>query len=199
MGAGCLWRSASAPGYHLRTLIDIATPHPRSPQYAPFIDDGDDFLSQICQMQIFFSLLSTIILQTNPNSPMMAVLLPMLIAVPPISGFVFESGILDELKKVTSFLDNGLPIPFTGGRRVGVGCRSKTNGFLERLLGVKEALEEPEEDVDTKRKAEKERSGCCEIWNDSALAESTTTSAADHGTDVILIQSTHAFGNPMEA
>ena len=147
MGAGCLWRSANAPDYHLRTFIDIATPRPRSPQYAPFIDDGDDFLSQICQMQIFFSLLSTIILQTNPNSPMMAVLLPMLIAVPPISGFVFESGILDELKKVTSFLDNGLPIPFTGGRRVGVGCRSKTNGFLERLLGVKKAPEEPEEDV----------------------------------------------------
>ena len=179
MGAGCLWRSASAPGYHLRTLIDIATPHPRSPQYAPFIDDGDDFLSQICQMQIFFSLLSTIILQTNPNSPMMAVLLPMLIAVPPISGFVFESGILDELKKVTSFLDNGLPIPFTGGRRVGVGCRSKTNGFLERLLGVKEALEEPEEDVD--------------------MAESTTASAADHGADVILVQPTQAVAVPSEA
>jgi len=71
----------------------------------------------------------------------------MLIAVPPISGFIFESGILDELKQVTSFLDNGLPIPFTGGRRVGVGCRSKTNGFLERLLGVKKAPEEPEEDV----------------------------------------------------
>ena len=130
-------------------------------------------------MQIFFSLLSTIILQTNPNSPMMAVLLPMLIAVPPISGFIFESGILDELKQVTSFLDNGLPIPFTAGRRVGVGCRSKTNGFLERLLGVKEALEEPEEDVD--------------------MAESTTASAADHGADVILVQPTQAVAVPSEA
>ena len=179
MVAGCLWRSASALACHPPTLIDIATRRPRSPQYAPFIDDGDDFLSQICQMQIFFSLLSTIILQTNPNSPMMAVLLPMLIAVPPISGFVFESGILDELKKVTSFLDNGLPIPFTGGRRVGVGCRSKTNGFLERLLGVKEALEEPEEDVD--------------------MAESTTASAADHGADVILVQPTQAVAVPSEA
>ena len=55
----------------------FATPRPRSPQYAPFIDDGDDFLSQICQMQIFFSLLSTIILQTDPNSPVMAVALRM--------------------------------------------------------------------------------------------------------------------------
>ena len=90
MGTGCLWRSASAPDYHLPTLIDIATPCPRSPQYAPFIDDGDDFLSQICQMQIFFSLLSTIILQTNPNSPVMAVLLPILITIPPVSGFIFE-------------------------------------------------------------------------------------------------------------
>ena len=74
----------------IHPLINPATPCPRFPQYAPFVDDGDDFLSQICQMQIFFSLLSTIILQTNPNSPVMAVLLPILITIPPVSGFIFE-------------------------------------------------------------------------------------------------------------
>ena len=77
----------------------------------------------------------------------MAVLLPILIAVPPVSGFIFESGVLDELKKITSPDDNGWPIPFTGGKRVGVGCRSRTTAWLERLLGVKKAPEqEPEEE-----------------------------------------------------
>jgi len=134
--------------------------------YAPFIDDGDDFLSQICQMQIFFSLLSSIILQTDPNSPVMAVLLPILIAVPPVSGFIFESGVLDELKKITSPDDTGWPIPFTGGKRVGVGCRSRTTACLERLLGVKKAPEEPDEFL--------------------YVAESTTASAADvHSTTAV--------------
>ena len=77
----------------------------------------------------------------------MAVLLPILIAVPPVSGFIFESGVLDELKKITSPDDNGWPIPFTGGKRVGVGCRSRTTAWLERLLGVKKTPEEPEEDA----------------------------------------------------
>ena len=148
MVAGCLWRSASALACHPPTLIDIATRRPRSPQYAPFIDDGDDFLSQICQMQIFFSLLSTIILQTKPNSPVMAVVLPILIVFPPVSGFIFESGVLDELKKISAPDDNGWPIPFSGGKRVGVGVRSKTTACLERLFGVKKALEEPDEDTD---------------------------------------------------
>jgi len=144
--------------------------------YAPFIDDGDDFLSQICQMQIFFSLLSTIILQTDPNSPLMAVLLPMLIGFPPLSGFIFESGVLDELKKITSPDDNGWPIPFTGGKRVGVGLRSKTNARLERLLGVKKAAEESE---------------------DTGVAESTTASAAAPAADVQ--STTEAAAVPSEA
>ena len=140
-----LWISASAPAYHPPILIDAATPRSRTPQYAPFIDAGDDLLSQICQMQIFFSLLSTIILQANPNSPLMGVLLPMLIAFPPLSGFIFESGVLEELAKLSGG-DNGWPIPFTGGKRVGVGLKAKTVSTLERILGVKQAPEEPEEE-----------------------------------------------------
>ena len=117
--------------------------------YSPFINDGDDLLSQICQMQIFFSLLSTIILQTNPNSPAMAAILPILIAFPPLMGFVFESGVLKELKKLSSPDDNGWPIPFTGGKRIGVGIRAKSIKFLERLLGVKK-LEKQREDEEDK-------------------------------------------------
>ena len=122
--------------------------------YAPFIDDGDDLLSQICQLQIFFSLLSSIILKTNPNSPAMGVLLPILIGVPPISAFVFESGLLDELAKLSNPEDNGWPIPFTGGKRVGVGCRGKMTRCLECLLGVKSLEVQDEEDEDNEGKEE---------------------------------------------
>ena len=125
-----------------------APTHPLPPQYAPFEDDGDDLLSQICQLQIFFSLLSSIILKTNPNSPAMGVILPILIGVPPLSAFIFESGVLDELKKLSKSEDNGWPIPFTGGKRVGVGCRAKATRCLERLLGVKHTIVEDEDMVD---------------------------------------------------
>jgi len=139
--------------------------------YAPFIDDGDDFLSQICQMQIFFSLLSTIILKTEPNSPVMAVILPILICFPPISGFILESGVLDELKKISSPDDNGWPIPFTGGTRVGVGLRSKSTACLERLLGVKKAPEELVEDDGA------EDDGVAEATTASSLGAATPTAA----------------------
>ena len=102
--------------------------------------------------------------------------MPILIAVPPVSGFIFESGVLDELKKITSPDDNGWPIPFTGGKRVGVGLRSKTNARLERLLGVKKAAEESE---------------------DTGVAESTTASAAAPAADVQ--STTEAAAVPSEA
>ena len=124
--------------------------------YAPFIDDGDDLLSQICQLQIFFSLLSSIILKTNPNSPTMGVLLPILIGVPPVSAFIFESGVLDELAKLSNPEDNGWPIPFMGGKRVGVGCRGKMTRCLECLLGVKPLVVEDEEDEENEDNEGKE-------------------------------------------
>ena len=107
--------------------------------YSPFEDSGDDLLSVVCQLQIFFSLLSKIILQTNPNDPVMSVLLPMMLGVPPLAGFVFESGVLDELQAAMAAVDNGVPIPFSGGKRIGVGLRSHLNAKLERFMGVNPA------------------------------------------------------------
>ena len=31
--------------------------------YAPYVEDGDDYLAQLCQVQIFFALLSSVALQ----------------------------------------------------------------------------------------------------------------------------------------
>ena len=49
--------------------------------YAPYEDSGDDLLAQVCQLQIFFSMLSSIILAADPESPAMGVILPILIFV----------------------------------------------------------------------------------------------------------------------
>ena len=116
--------------------------------YAPFEDDGDDLLSQLCQTQIFFSLLSSIVIKAEPNSPTMGVILPMLIALPPLVSIAFESGLLDKIRAMSSPDDNGWRIPCTN-MRVGVGLRAWSYHFLERLLGLKHYVDEDElEDVD---------------------------------------------------
>lgn len=102
--------------------------------YAPFIEDSDDLLSQVCQMQVFFSLLSSIILMSMPDSPAMGVLLPITILVPPIAAVVFQTGILDKLKAAAEAEDNGVPTPCG---RVGVGARGKVGRLVDRALMVK--------------------------------------------------------------
>jgi len=104
--------------------------------HAPFEDSGDDFLSQICQLQIFFSLLASIVLQTNPDSGAMGVILPILIFVPPISAFIFESGALEELQKLQAF-------------KALVNWDAATR-LLERLLKVHSLPNEDEDEDDVK-------------------------------------------------
>lgn len=111
--------------------------------YAPFEDDGDDLLSQLCQSQIFFSLLSSIVLKAAPNSPTMGVVLPILIALPPLASIAFESGIVGYVRSMSSPKDNGFPIPFTS-KRVCVGIRGWSYHFLEWLLGIKHYVDEDE-------------------------------------------------------
>lgn len=115
----------------------------RPQMYAPFIDDGDDLLSQVCQLQIFFSLLSAIVLKTNPNSEAMGYILPAMIMVPPIAAVVFEMGLIEAIAKAAESADNGIPTPFG---RVGVGIRARAVIVLERLLGVKHVTGEEEEE-----------------------------------------------------
>ena len=77
----------------------------------------------------------------------MAVLLPILIAVPPVMGFIFESGFLDEFKKCRTIADNGVPTPCG---RIGIGLRARAVQLLERLLSVKHtAVREDNEDEAT--------------------------------------------------
>ena len=111
--------------------------------YAPFEDDGDDLLSQLCQLQIFFSLLSSIILKAAPNSVVLGYMLPVMIAVPPLCGLAFEAGLIETIKTNMALLDNGVPTPCG---RVGKGWRTKAMKILDFLLGSKQHPK-PEEDA----------------------------------------------------
>ena len=115
--------------------------------YAPFIDDGDDLLSQVCQLQIFFSLLSAIVLKTNPNSAAMGYILPIMILIPPLAAVVFECGLLEMISSSLQAADNGFPTPCG---RIGVGMRARAVTFLERLLGVKHVTGEEVDEEEKK-------------------------------------------------
>ena len=68
----------------------------------------------------------------------MGVLLPLMVGIPPVLGFVFESGVLDELRAALFLETPGYPVPCTRGKkRVMVGWTAKTTAALEHLLGVK--------------------------------------------------------------
>jgi len=104
--------------------------------YSPFIDDDDDLLSQFCQLQIFFSLLSSIMLRTNPGSKVMSVLLPIIIWLPPVLAMALEGGLLDLASTLFTATDTGVPTPCG---RIGVGMGALTIRLLQRIIGVKDA------------------------------------------------------------
>ena len=56
----------------------------------PYIGNSDGILAMVAQVQIFVSLLSSIALKTNPNSPAMTVILVGLVFIPPAFAIVSE-------------------------------------------------------------------------------------------------------------
>jgi hypothetical protein len=68
---------------------------------SPYIRDDDDFLAQVAQVIIFFSLVSSVVTNAFPEDPLMKVLLPALLAVPVILTFIFESPLLEFLRSFT--------------------------------------------------------------------------------------------------
>ena len=63
--------------------------------YAPYIKPSDDKLSKVCQIALFFSLVSSIALkmERDTSSEALGVLLIFTLAVPPVLGFFFQSDI----------------------------------------------------------------------------------------------------------
>jgi hypothetical protein len=63
--------------------------------FAPYVDKGDDRLASVCQVSIFFALVSAITLRLEYDSSahVLGVLLVFTLAVPPVLAFVFQSDI----------------------------------------------------------------------------------------------------------
>ena len=63
--------------------------------YEPYIKASDDWLAKVCQVSLFFSLVSSIALKVESDSSTeaLSVLLLFTLAVPPVTAFLFESGL----------------------------------------------------------------------------------------------------------
>jgi hypothetical protein len=64
-------------------------------KFAPYADVGDDRLAQVCQLSLFFSLIAAIALKMeyDTSAPALGIILKVLLAVPPVLAFLFQSGI----------------------------------------------------------------------------------------------------------
>jgi len=65
--------------------------------YAPFIEDSDDKLSQLAQLQIFLTLLSSLALRAAPPSEMVGQLVTVILFLVPLIGVALETPLLEEL------------------------------------------------------------------------------------------------------
>ena len=65
--------------------------------YAPFIEDSDDQLSQLAQLQIFLTLLSSLSLRATPPSEFVGTLVTVVLFAVPLLGLALETPLLDVL------------------------------------------------------------------------------------------------------
>ena len=65
--------------------------------YAPFIEDSDDQFSQLAQIQIFMTLLSSIALRTTPPSEFVSILVTVMLFFVPILAMVLETDLVSWL------------------------------------------------------------------------------------------------------
>ena len=66
-------------------------------KYAPFIEDSDDQLSQLAQLQIFLTLLSSLSLRALPPSEFVSSLVTVVLFAVPLLGLALETPLLDVL------------------------------------------------------------------------------------------------------
>jgi hypothetical protein len=74
---------------------------------SPYIKDQDDFLAQVAQFVIFFSLVGSLVTNAFPDDPVMSIALPGLLSVPVILTFIFQSPLLEQLRSFTEPDDQG--------------------------------------------------------------------------------------------
>ncbi|KOO53217.1 hypothetical protein Ctob_016474, partial [Chrysochromulina tobinii] len=98
--------------------------------YSPYIRDDDNFLAQVSQVIIFFSLVSSVVTNAFPEDPVMQVLLPALLVVPVILTFIFESPLLMILREFTDPDKDG-----NAGQFI-LACRRHAVEIADRLVGA---------------------------------------------------------------
>ena len=72
--------------------------------YAPFTSHSNDILSMVCQLQIFFTLLSSILRRANPESALMALVMNLFVLMPVTLAICFQFGLLDKLSRCKAYL-----------------------------------------------------------------------------------------------
>ncbi|KOO20783.1 protein serine threonine [Chrysochromulina tobinii] len=77
--------------------------------YSPYFRVDDNFLAQVSQVVIFFSLVSSVVTNAFPEDPVMQVLLPALLAVPLILPIIFN--VLVLVCPCTTSEDDDRPVP----------------------------------------------------------------------------------------
>jgi hypothetical protein len=101
--------------------------------YSPYVAADDDFLAQVAQVIIFFSLVSSVVTNAFPEDPLMKVLLPALLAVPVILTFIFETPLLEFLRSFTEPDKEG-NVGLAG--QFILAFRRHTLRITDRLVGV---------------------------------------------------------------
>ena len=93
--------------HHHHALTPHPDPHPHTQPLtsvffhyrmcAPFIEDSDDHLSQLAQLQIFLTLLSSLSLRATPPSPFVSNLVTVILFAVPLLGLALETPLLNVL------------------------------------------------------------------------------------------------------
>lgn len=72
--------------------------------YAPFIEDSDDKLSQLAQLQIFLTLLSSLALRATPPSAFVSSAVTVILFVVPLMGVALETPLLEVMGEAFGML-----------------------------------------------------------------------------------------------
>ena len=67
--------------------------------YAPFVEDSDDKLSQLAQLQIFLTLLSSLALRATPPSAFVSSAVTVILFVVPLIGVALETPLFEVMGK----------------------------------------------------------------------------------------------------
>ena len=79
-------------------------PLARYTAYAPFEEKNDDFLSIVCQLQVFFTLLVTIMRRANPESQLAPIIMNVWVLTPIVIAIIMQVGCFDKVGKAWNYV-----------------------------------------------------------------------------------------------